>query len=145
MGGVIGRSITTGDFVASVVLDTRSVDPDEIVGLAALGDRANSTGIALIDGQLILWNRERDQQKTLATVPAPKSRNLHLQFTSASGRQYQFAYSEDGWTWLLLEPQLTGVHLPPWDRAVRVGLTVGGVRGAEARFDSIKILPTTGR
>lgn len=145
MGGVIGRSITTGDFVASAVLDTRSVEPGEIVGLAALGDRANSTGIALVDGQLVLWNRERDQQTTLATATAPKSRNLHLQFTSTRGKQYQFAYSEDGKNWLLLEPQLTGGHLPPWDRAVRVGLTAGGVRGAEAHFDSIEILPTAQR
>jgi hypothetical protein len=32
-------------------------------------------------------------------------------------------------------------YLPPWDRAVRVALTVGGVTGASARFDSMYINP----
>jgi xylan 1,4-beta-xylosidase len=34
-----------------------------------------------------------------------------------------------------------GEFLPPWDRAVRVALTVGGAPGVSARFDSLRITP----
>ncbi len=140
MGAAIGRSITTGDFVATTVLDRSSVDPGEIAGLAALGDRANSTGIAVADDRIIVWNRARNEQRILSESEAPQSKKLHFRITAARGRQYQFAFSPDGKNWNDLSEN-TGAHLPPWDRAVRVGLTVGGVRNAEARFDSMEVEP----
>jgi len=142
MGGVIGRSITSGDFVAETVLVRSGLEPGAIAGIAALGDRANSTGAALVDGQVILWNRTRNQQSILAQMDAPKSRRIHFRLNATEGKQYQFAFSADGKNWIDLSPEASGQHLPPWDRAVRVGLTVGGVRGAEARFDSFEIKPT---
>ena len=50
----------------------------------------------------------------------------------------------DGKAWQEL-PETSGQHLPPWDRAVRVGLTVGGVRNAEAKFDSFTMEPVEGQ
>ncbi|HEY6227704.1 MAG TPA: xylosidase, partial [Verrucomicrobiae bacterium] len=140
IGAAIGRSITTGDFFASVEIDRSSLKPGVIAGLAALGDRANSTGVALIDDQIIVWNRAANKQETLTRAPAPKSRDIHFRLTAERGRQYQFAYSADGKNWTDLS-NTSGTHLPPWDRAVRVGLTVGGAEGAEARFDEFKFEP----
>jgi hypothetical protein len=111
-----------------------------IAGLAALGDRANSTGVALVDDQIIVWNRAANRQETLMQADAPKSCHIHFRITAERGRQYQFAYSADGKHWTELS-NASGTHLPPWDRAVRAGLTVGGVKGAEARFDDFELMP----
>jgi hypothetical protein len=140
MGGVIGHSIPTGDFVATTTLIPSSVKAGVIAGLAALGDRANSTGVALVDDKIIVWNRVANKQETIVQTDAPKTRHLHFRLTAERGRQYQFAYSTNGKNWTELS-NASGTHLPPWDRAVRVGLTVGGVKGAEARFDQFQLAP----
>jgi beta-xylosidase len=141
MGGVIGHSIPTGDFVATATLIPSSVKAGVIAGLAALGDRANSTGVALVDDQIIVWNRVANKQETIVQTDAPKTRHLHFRLMAERGR-HQFAYSTDGKNWTELS-NASGTHLPPWDRAVRVGLTVGGVKGAEARFDDFRLIPRT--
>lgn len=140
MGSVIGRSITTGDFIASTTLLRANLEPGVIAGLAALGDRANSTGIALVDDRIILWNRARNQQSILAETAAPKTRIVHLRLVAGQGKDFRFEFSADGKAWQEL-PQTDGQHLPPWDRAIRVGLTVGGATKAEARFDDFQMEP----
>ncbi len=142
MAGVIGRSITTGDFRAETILLRKDLQEGEIAGLAAIGDRGNSTGVALVDDRVILWSRRRGQQSILAEADAPKGRRIHFSLNATGGKDYAFAFSADGKRWTDLAPT-SGQHLPPWDRAVRVGLTVGGVSGAEARFDSFQMLPVS--
>jgi xylan 1,4-beta-xylosidase len=143
MGGVIGRSITMGDFVATASVERSSLKPGVIAGLAALGDRANSTGVAIVDDQIIVWNRAANKQQTIIQSAAPKSRQIHFRLTAERGRQYQFDCSADGKNWTELSGA-SGTHLPPWDRAVRVGMTVGGTISAEARFDNFQLLPRSG-
>ena len=92
--------------------------------------------------QIIVWNRAANQQQIILQTDAPKARRLHFRLMAERGRQYQFAYSADGKKWTELS-NTSGTHLPPWDRAVRVGLTVGGVKGAEARFDDFQLVPRT--
>jgi xylan 1,4-beta-xylosidase len=140
MGGVLGRPITSGDFAATAIVMRSGLEPGVIAGLATLGDRANSTGVALVDDRIILWNRARDTQTILAQAEVPaKSRQVHFRVLAANGKQYQFSFSGDGQNWTDILPQTSGAHLPPWDRAVRVGMTVGGARQAEAKFDSFEI------
>jgi len=142
MGGVLGRPITAGDFYATATLVRKSLEPGVIAGLATLGDRANSTGVALVDDRIILWNRTRDQQTILAQDAAPaKARIIYFRVVASGGKNYQFSFSGDGQAWTDLSPQTSGAHLPPWDRAIRVGMTVGGMPQAEAKFDSFDMQP----
>ena len=140
IGAAIGRSITTGDFLASVEIDRSSLKPGVIAGLAALGDRANSTGVSIVDDQIIIWNRAANKQETLLRTNIPPSRRITLSIDAYNGRQYSFGYSFDGHVIKPLSSN-SGTHLPPWDRAVRVGLTVGGMQGAQARFDNFEFQP----
>ena len=140
LGGILARSITAGDFVASTALDSRT-KPGTMAGLAAIGDRANATGVAVGNGKLQVWHRTRGQQQIIAELPAPKSDELFLRLTAKGGQHYRFAYSTDGKTWTDIGADASGKHLPPWDRAVRVAVTVGGAADAEARFDFLRIVP----
>ena len=40
---------------------------------------------------------------------------------------------------------LEGNHLPPWDRGVRIALTVGGTNQASAAFESLRVSPAKRR
>ena len=139
LGSVFGRSITGGDLVATTELELNSIDPGEAAGLAMVGDRGNATGIAVSDGKLFVWNRARGEQKTLASTNAPAGNKLFFQVRSVKGSEYDFSFSTDGKQWQELRSDVSGKHLPPWDRAVRASLTVGGTPNADAQFDSFTI------
>jgi hypothetical protein len=61
--------------------------------------------------------------------------------TANAGFQFHFAASADGEKWLSVGDDQTGKSLPPWDRSIRLALTVGGAEDAEGEFDSFRIAP----
>jgi xylan 1,4-beta-xylosidase len=109
------------------------------MGLAAIGDADRAIGIAAAGGRVIVWRRNKAQQQTLAAANLPKTSAIVLRMTSREGKRYRFAYSADGHQWQQLGPEADGGYLPPWDLAVRVALSVGGPKGAQGRFDWIRI------
>ena len=56
-------------------------------------------------------------------------------------RAPRFSASADGGHWKDVGETLDTKDLPPWDRSVRVALTVGGALDAEGCFDSFSIQP----
>jgi beta-xylosidase len=139
LAAAYGRSITGGDLVAVTVLELASVDSAESAGLAMIGDRSHATGIAVSDGKMFVWNRKAGQQDILASTSAPAGPKLFLKVRAENGGEYDFSYSADGRNWKELRSDVSGKHLPPWDRAVRVAMTVGGKPNADAEFDSFII------
>ena len=109
-----------------------------LLGCVAL---STATGVAVNDGKLQVWHRVRGQQQIIAEAPAPKADKLFLRLTAQGGQQYRFADGTNGKTWTDIGADASGKHLPPWDRAVRVAVTVGGAEKAEARFDFLRLAP----
>ncbi len=138
---VLARSTTRADYVATTVIDTRGLKPGATVGLCAFGDWQNALGIAYGDGQIITWHREKGASRILAQQPAPVAEKLYLQLTARHGCDFQLAVSTNGEKWIPCGPPAEAKDLPPWDRGVRVALTVGGVAEAQGRFDSFSIKP----
>lgn len=140
-GGVLARATTTGDYTADTVVNLNRLERGVFAGLSAFGDRANAVGLAVGDNHLVLWRREKGQHKELETVTAPKARNLHLRLIATAGHQFKFAASGDGREWVSVGNDVQGKHLPPWDRNVRIALTVGGTENAAATFNSFQMTP----
>ncbi len=134
LGAVLARGITTGDYVATTQIDTPGLMYGAMAGLAAHGDAANALGVAYGGGKIIVWKRFRGQHVVLESLDVPKGEALRLRMTSRNGHRFQFAISLDGTTWRDVGEELEGDYLPPWDRGVRVALTVGGAQAASARF-----------
>ena len=62
---------------------------------------------------------------------------------ASGGHRFRFAMSPDGKAWQNVgEMDVEGQHLPPWDRGVRVALTVGGTENASAAFDYLRVTDT---
>jgi xylan 1,4-beta-xylosidase len=95
--------------------------------------------LAVGDGKLMLWRVQRGTHQKILSVDAPKSEQIHLRVSATGGHLFQFATSSDGQTWTPVGAAQGGDHLPPWDRGIRVGLTVGGARDAVGRFLSFEM------
>jgi hypothetical protein len=143
LGSILAVPAPCGDYIAETVLNLADAKPGVTAGIAAIGDPANSMGLAVGDGKLLLWRRDKDVQRELATVTAPKASKIHLKASVKDGKTFDFAFSSDGHAWQPVGSSLSGEQLPPWDRSIRVGITVGGVNNAMAHFDSFKLHPTS--
>ncbi len=141
LSAVLARSTLAADYVATTTIETKSLKPGAALGLCAFGDSDNAMGAAFQDGQIILWRRDKGVTRQLSQQPAPEAAKLFLQLTTRHGYRFQFALSGDGEKWLPCGAAADAKDLPPWDRSVRVALTVGGALGAEGIFDSFSIQP----
>ena len=142
IGAVVARTTTVGDYTATTLIDTRTQKPGALAGLSAYGDAENALGASVDGRNVVVWRREKNEHKTLATVAdAVRSPLVYLRMTADDGHKYRFAVSADGRRWKDVGDELNGEYLPPWDRGVRVALTAGGVAGAAAKFEWMRIEP----
>jgi xylan 1,4-beta-xylosidase len=142
IGGVLARTTTTGNYTAETTLELNGLATGTVAGLAAYGDEQNTLGIGYRAGAVELWLRERNNHRVDTTVPvATTGGKLHLRMVARTGSLFRFSVSTDGTTWTDVGGELKGEYLPPWDRGVRVALTVGGAPGASARFEMLRITP----
>jgi hypothetical protein len=111
--------------------------------LSAFGDLNNAVGLSVGDGKLTLWRRSHGAFARLAQVEAPKAKKIQLRLTAREGSKFTFAASADGRKWISVGDDLTGKNLPPWDRSIRVALTVEGDKDARAGFDSFSLKPVS--
>ena len=142
IGAVVARSTTSGDYEATTVIDTRGLKLGAFAGLSAFGDPANALGVAIGEGRAVVWQREKNQHKTVAEMNDVIWPSVYLRLTARGGNRFQFAVSSDGRNWKTVGEPAEGGYLPPWDRSVRVALTVGGVVGAAGRFNSFRMEPS---
>jgi beta-xylosidase len=134
LGAVLARGTTTGDYVATTLVDTHGLAYGAVAGLAAYGDADNAVGVAYGGGKITVWKRFHKQHVNLESLDFPATGELRLRMTARGGHRFQFAVSRDGVTWQAVGEELAGDYLPPRDRGLRVALTCGGAQGATARF-----------
>ncbi|HZI17288.1 MAG TPA: family 43 glycosylhydrolase [Pyrinomonadaceae bacterium] len=140
LGAVLARPITTGDYVATTLVNA-AAQRGGAAGLSAFGDLENALGVSVGGGRVMVWRREKNEQRELAGAAAPRGSRLQLRMTAREGRFYRFAFSADGRAWTDVGEEVDGTYLPPWDRGVRVALVAGGAQGASASFDWLRVVP----
>lgn len=141
MAAVIARATRSGDYKASTLVDMTALKPGVTAGLAAIGDPANAVGLAVRSDAIVLWRCDKGQYRTLTSATIPKTSKIHLRLWTTNGETFRFEASNNGKKWTAIGGTEHGDNLPPWDRSLRVGLTVGGVAGAKARFASFEMAP----
>ena len=136
LGAVLARSCTSGDYVATAIVDTAALKAGASASLSAFGDPANALGLAIADNRPILWRVQKGQRQELARGDSLRSGATHLRMTATNGHRFQFAVSHDGKEWMSIGESVDGDYLPPWDRSIRIALICNG---DEARFASVQI------
>ncbi len=141
IGGVMAYYTTNGSYTATTQIDRKSLTSGAVAGLSAFGDGENALGFGLKDDKIVVWRRERNNHRTLSTHDATLGNQIYLRMTARDGAFYSFATSPDGKTFTSVGSEQNGDYLPPWDRGVRVAMTVGGAENAVARFGFLRIEP----
>lgn len=141
LGAIAGVKTMTGDYTAETILDRGALKPGVQAGLSAVGDAQNALGIVLGDDKVSVYRRQKNKHEVVASVPAPTGNRFHLRMKASGGHLFRFAFSADGTTWVNAGSafDLEGNYLPPWDRGIRVGLTVGGAENASGRFEMLSM------
>jgi xylan 1,4-beta-xylosidase len=139
--GLVTRRLAGDRFTVTAVVDRSSIRGSELAGVAvtrggpfdiggqtigiAVGARNPGDGqVAAITG----WRRGVRPTERANRIPLT-GRFAHLRIVAA-GRRYKFFASADGVKWEPAGPAWRS----PVEETARVGLTVGGQRGATARF-----------
>jgi xylan 1,4-beta-xylosidase len=134
LAAVLGRATTSGSYTALATIALASTEPHAMAGIAAIGDVGNAAGLAVGNGKLLLWRRDKGTQKTIFETAAVTSGAVQLRLIATDGSNFQFSFRSDGKPWTPVGPAQSGERFPPWDRSIRVGLTVGGVANAAGVF-----------
>ncbi len=124
-GTVLAQKTLMSEYTATTDIDLSKSNASG--GVALIGDEKN----------MILVKRQRDSVQVIRYKDGNaemitgkkfgKSRNLVLRIAVTGGNQVRCFYSLDGKEYFELnESPLDSTTLPPWDRAVRVGLVASG-------------------
>jgi xylan 1,4-beta-xylosidase len=133
-GAVLAQRTSSGNYVATTVVDTRGLTAGATAGLAAYSWRTDAVGVGVGDGQIFVWRRDGKVQNVPATVAAPDAPSIYLRMTVKDGEQFRFAYSANGRDWKELGGAIQAGNV----EGAHVALTASG---AGARFDWLKITP----
>lgn len=135
-GAVLAQRTSSGNYVATTLVDTRELKGNASAGLAAYSWREGAVGVAIGGGNVFVWRRDGKDRQTPATLPAPASSSVYLRMTVSDGEQFRFAFSTNGRDW----KEVGGVVQAGNVEGAHVALTAGGA-AAGARFDWLKITP----
>jgi xylan 1,4-beta-xylosidase len=136
-GAVLGQRASSGDYIATTLVDTRGLAAGANAGLAAYSWREEAVGIAVGGGRVFVWRREGKDEKMPATMPAPNASSIYLRMSVTNGEQFRFSFSANGRDWKDLGGSVQGSHI----EGAHIALTAGGALAAGARFDWVKITP----
>ena len=141
VGAVLARSTTAADYIAETVVADTHLESGCVVGLCAFGDSSNNMGVGIGQTSIIIWRDDKGVLRQTAHPRKVTGKEIHLRLQARHGSEFQFAVSDDGKAWNDVGKIPDAKDLPPWDRGVRVALTVGGTADAEGQFDSFSIQP----
>jgi xylan 1,4-beta-xylosidase len=144
LGSVLAIKTISGNYTAQAIISRDSLQLGTIAGFAAYGDTQNALGVALDGSDIKLWRRQGGKQEIILSRAIPDSDALHARVIATDGHKFRFSISSDGTTWHDVGDNLDleGQYLPPWDRGIRIALTVGGAPDAEVRFLSFSMNAT---
>ncbi len=144
IGAVLAQRITSPNFKANASLQIPSEGLQ--TGISAIGDINNAIGLSVNNKEIFVWKLKGGKQEILVRkVLKNTSGNIALRISSTNGDRYTFSWREEGGEWQDLNDgnmPIKGDYLPPWDRAVRVGLIAKGVNNLSANFKNFRIIPT---
>ena len=139
---VLGRRVRTPNYVATTIVDRRSLRGAALGGLSSYrngftaigGSGFEAIGAAVGRERMVVWRRRGGRFTQVLDAKAPTSRLVHIRLSSR-GRRLRFRVSRDGRRWRNLGQELRN----PVEENARLALTAGGRRGAVALFTGARL------
>lgn len=138
-GAFLGHKTVTANYTATVKLHLKKSTASP--GLAIIGDENNIITALYNNGMIKLVQIREGKETVLATKPVEQKKKIYVQARVVNGKQISFYYGDDKDQLALLnEKPVNGGYLPPWDRALRVGLVARGEKSTNAVFDNFELI-----
>jgi beta-xylosidase len=138
-GSYLGIKTLSGSYTATVQIKRRGSSATS--GLGIIGDDENTVSVLYSDNTLKLVQLKEGKETVLRTEQLNARRKLHIRAEVKGGKNFRFLYSTDGKIFRILNEQdVDGSYLPPWDRALRVGIISKGDASAKAVFDKFELV-----
>jgi xylan 1,4-beta-xylosidase len=81
------------------------------------------------------------KEAEVARKKVPKTKKIFLRMEVRNGREMRFFHSNNNRRFSALTMNaLDGGYLPPWDRAIRAGITAKGAEGMVGVFDNFELV-----
>jgi xylan 1,4-beta-xylosidase len=137
-GAFLAQKTTTGDYTVSVKLDLQKSTAGG--GIAIIGDEKNLVALVYHDKAFHLVQVKNGKEIELSQKPLLVGKQCYLQMRVKPANEASFYISTDGKKYFPIKSTPIDInYLPPWDRAVRVGVIAQGGNDEVAVFDDFKI------
>jgi xylan 1,4-beta-xylosidase len=132
-GAFIGFKTLSSNYQAEIVL----LPSTAASGIGLVGDDKNMIRLLVSRSELIVSKIENDKETIVVKQSITASPKIHLRMDVSNGSEASFSYSVDGISFVKMNDNaVDGRALPPWDRAVRVGLISKGETSQKAVIES---------
>lgn len=137
-GAFLGTKTLSGNYTATVELKTKRTNAT--AGIGAIGDERNTVSVLLENGVLKVISIKDSSATTILEKSIDIKKNLFLQMQVSNGKDISFFYGRNNITFQQLNDNpIDGSFLPPWDRALRIGLLAKGDANQKATFDNFHV------
>ncbi|MCE7064950.1 family 43 glycosylhydrolase [Dyadobacter sp. CY326] len=134
----LGKKVLNADYEAIVEVIPAA---NAAAGVALIGDDRNMIYAAASKDSLSITALKDGITSSIANIPLNgQQKNISVRLSVKHNTDLQFAYSLDGgYTYIDMRASIPDVsYLPPWDRALRIGIVAKGTPGTNVaieRFD----------
>lgn len=132
-GNFIGHKTFSNQYDATALLLVNNSTAEG--GIAVIGDEKNMIGFSYFNKKLKAFTIDNGKETYLPEINLSAKEKVALKVEVKVGAQIRFLYSVDGGKFEKVSGHLEGTFLPPWDRAVRVGLFSKGQKGEATQFE----------
>jgi beta-xylosidase len=144
-GAYIGQSVLASNYYAAVTVQKNTTSQ---AGLALIGDDKNILYAAVDSNTIRLIQVKKGESQILVEEKIKKPSNINIRVQVKNNTQVTFTYSEEDEKFNVLNTIAADIsYLPPWDRAVRIGLVSKGPVEKAAFFKNFILVnePTDNR
>ncbi|HEX2608068.1 MAG TPA: hypothetical protein VHK91_11845, partial [Flavisolibacter sp.] len=137
-GAFLGHKVTTGNFTATVKVHAKK--STAAAGIALIGDEKNNLTLWLDKDSVRIMQIRDGKETRLAGRKVNRQQKMELRLEVVQGKTVQFSWGAENKAAATWNQRVDIGFLPPWDRAVRIGLTAKGTETEQAVFDSFRII-----
>lgn len=138
VGAFLGQKTYWSNYEATTMVNRKK--STAAAGIAAIGDEKNMVRAQVKGNNLQVITVINGKETEVAQKEIGKGKEIYVQMQVQNGKDISFFYSNNGRDFQQVNSQpVDGAFLPPWDRAVRAGLTSQGNTEQIAVFEKFTL------
>lgn len=130
-GTFVAQKVFSSDYESELEIDLRKSSAE--TGIALIGDEKNMVAASVKNRVLTVWTLQNDEKKVIATKSLRRLKTTRLRLQVRQNKDVTFLLGDKNHYFTPLhDAVIDGQYLPPWDRALRVGIIASGPSSQKA-------------